>query len=124
MGWTHIPDMDTNTSNSDDDPFANPKVQTPGKVSVRMPTDDWLCRKLSKLNITLVEGYLSHSSEAGGLLRDQSVRPAKSHTKWYGLYSDQKGDSTAVSSWSSDASRLNSTYLRIARQASIDSNPP
>ena len=58
--------MDTNTSNSDDNPFAGPKVQTPGKVSVQMPTDDWLCRKLSKLNITLVEGYPFHSLEAGG----------------------------------------------------------
>ena len=57
--------MDSNTSNSDDNPFAGPKVQTQGKVSVQMPADDWLCRKLSKLNITMVEGYSFRSSEAG-----------------------------------------------------------
>ena len=124
MGWTHIPDMDTNTSNADDNLFAGSKVQTPGKVSVQMPTDDWLCKKLSKLNVTLVEGYPSRSSEAGGVLKDQFVRPAKSQAKWYGLYSDHKGNSTAVSSWSSNTSRLNTTYLRIAKQDGIASNPP
>ena len=118
MGWTHIPDIDTNTSN------AGPKVQTPGRVSVQMPTDHWLCKKLSRLNITLVEDYPSGSSEAGGLLKDQFVPPAKSQAKWYGLYSDHKGDSTAVSSWSFNASRLKSTCLRIAKQAGITSNPP
>ena len=29
-----------------------------------------------------------------------------------------------MSSWSSDTSRLNSTYLRIAKQAGVTSNPP
>ena len=45
MGWSHIPDMDTTTSTSDDNPFASPKVQAPGKVSVQMPTDDWLWKE-------------------------------------------------------------------------------
>ena len=67
MGWTHIPDMDTATSTSDDNPFVGPKTQPTGKVSVKMPTDEWLCRKMGKLNLTLVEGYPSRSSEAGGL---------------------------------------------------------
>ena len=53
-----------------------------------------------KLNLTLVEGYPSHSSEAGGLLKDQFVQPGKSQSKWYGLYSDQhKTSSSGVSSW-------------------------
>ena len=52
------------------------------------------------------------------------MRPAKSQAKWYGLYSDQKGDAKAMSSWSSDASRLNTTYLRIAIHTDIASNPP
>ena len=75
MGWSHIPDMDTAASTSDDNPFAGPKAQPTGKVSVTMPTDEWLCSKLGKLNITLTEGYPSRSSEAGGLLKDQFVRP-------------------------------------------------
>ena len=87
-----------------------------------MPTDDWLCRKLNKLNLTLVEGYPSQSSEASGLLKDQFLRPAKSQAKWHRLYSDHKGNSTAVLSWNTDASRLNSSYSRIARQAGLASN--
>ena len=45
MGWNHIPDMDNSATTSDDNPFAGPKTQTPGKVSVQMPTE--------------VEGYAS-----------------------------------------------------------------
>ena len=66
MGWTDIPDFDTATSTSDDNPFAGPRTQPTGKVSVKMPMDEWLCRKMEKLNRTLVEGYPSCSSEAGG----------------------------------------------------------
>ena len=75
MGWSHIPEMDTAASRSDDNPFAGPKTQPTGKVSVSMRTDEWLCSKMGKLNITLTEGYPSRSSEAGGLLKDQFVCP-------------------------------------------------
>ena len=125
IGWMYIPDIDSSASKSEDNPFAGPKLQTPGKVSVQLPTDEWLCRKLSKLNLTLVEGYPSHSSEAGGLQKDQFVQPARSQSKWYGLHSEQKKDTAdSVTSWNTNSSRLNSTYLRIARQAGIASNPP
>ena len=103
------------------------RSQPAGKVSVRLPTDDWLCNKMAKLNITLVEGYPSRSSEAGGLLRDQFVRPPKSQTKWYGLFSDQKSSTASrdsVTSWNTDASKLNSLYSRIARAAGIALTPP
>ena len=40
MGWTHVPDMDTHTSSAEDNPFAAPKQQPAGKVSVTLPTDD------------------------------------------------------------------------------------
>ena len=63
MGWTHILDMDTTTGSSVDNPFAGPKLQTPGKISVQLPTDEWLCRNLT-------DGYPSRSAEAGGLQRD------------------------------------------------------
>ena len=128
MGWTHIPDMDSAAATSDDNPFAGPKAQLMGKVSVKMPTDEWLCRKMGKLNITLVEGYPSRSSEAGGLLKDQFVRPARSQSKWYGSVPDQQksdtGTGKTVSSWSTDASKVNSTYSHIARAAGIASTPP
>ena len=91
-----------------------------------MPTDEWLCKKMGKLNLTLVEGYPSRSSEAGGLLKDQFIRPARSQQKWYGLVSDPQKVSSAksVSSWSTDSSKVNSTYRRIARAAGIASTPP
>ena len=125
MGWNHIPDMDSGTKSSDDNPFAGPKMQTPGKVSVALPTDEWLCSKLSKLNLTLTQGYPSRTTEAGTLQRDQFVRTAKSQSKWYSLHSEVKTDSSdSLKSWNTGSSRLNSTYLRIARQAGIASNPP
>ena len=85
MGWNHIPEMDTAASKSEDNPFARPKTQPTGKVSVSMPTDEWLCSKMGKLNLTLTEGYPSRCSEAGGLLKDQFIRrpPPKSQAKWY-----------------------------------------
>ena len=73
-------------------PLQARKFRLQGKVSIQMPSDDWLCRKLSKLNLTSVEGYPSRSSKAGGLLKDQFVQPVKSQAKWYRLHSDQKVD--------------------------------
>ena len=125
MGWDHIPDIDSGTTTSEDNPFAGPKPHAPGKVSINLPTDEWLCRKMAKLNITLTQGYPSRTSEAGGLQRDQFVRPPKSQQKWYGFHSNPKTDTEqSVSSWHTSSSKLNSTYLRIARQASIASQPP
>ena len=72
-----------------------------------------------------VQGYPTHTSDAGGLFRDQFVRPAKSQGKWYGLHTNQKKDtSDTISSWNTGSSHLNSTYLKIARQARIATNPP
>ena len=83
MGWTHIPDVDN--SSTDDNPFQAPKQQPLGRISVKLPTDEWLCRKMNKLNITLVEGYPSRASEAGGFQKNQFVKVCRSQTKWYGL---------------------------------------
>ena len=73
MGWSHIPDVDSDLSSSEDNPFATPKQQSTGKISVNLPTDGWLCRKMDRLNLTLVQGYPSRSSEAGGLQKDQFI---------------------------------------------------
>ena len=96
----------------------------PGKVPVTMPTEDWLCKKLSKLNVTLTEGYPTRSTEAGGLMKDQFLRLAKSQSRWYALHSEKKGDSSTVSSWSTDASKLNSCFSRNTRQSGLTSTPP
>ena len=59
LGWSDIPDLDSANTASDNNPFSGPKAATPGKVSVQIPTEDWLCKKIAKLNLTLVEGYSS-----------------------------------------------------------------
>ena len=123
MGGSHVPDIDSSNP-SDDNPFAGPKAPAPSKVSVQMPTEDWLCRKLAKLNVTLVEGYPSRTSEAGGLLVDQFLRPAKSQARWYGNCPGQKCEPPAVSSWNVGASKINSSYSRIACKAGMASTPP
>ena len=64
MGWYHVPEVDSSNP-SDDNPFVGPKAPVPNKVSVHMPTEEWLCKKLNKLNLTLKEGYPSRSAEAG-----------------------------------------------------------
>ena len=128
MGWSDIPELESTTSTTDDNPFAGPKTVAPGKVSVRMPTEDWLCRKLAKLNLTLVEGYPSRGSEPGGFGKDVFLRPAKSQTKWYGLHidpkTDPKADSSQLSHWSTDSSKLNNSYSRIAKYSGMSSTPP
>ena len=96
MGWTHVPDMDSSNP-SDDNPFAGPKAPVPNKVSVQMPTEEWLCKKLNRLNLTLIEGYPSRTSEAGNLSMDQFLRPARSQSKWYGLFPGQSTDPSTVS---------------------------
>ena len=108
MGWSTIPDMDSATTGSDDNPFSGPKATVTGKVSVQMPTEDGLCKKIGKLNLTLVEGYPSRSSQS----------------RWYGLFSDHKDDPAAVSNWNTESSKLNSCYSRIARQSGLTSTPP
>ena len=128
MGCSHIPEIDTATSKAEDNPFVGPKTQSTGKVSVTMPTDEWLCSKLGRLNLTLTEGYPSRSSEAGGLLKDQFMRPPKSQAKWYQFVPNQpktdQDSSKTVHTWSTDASKINSTYSRIAKAAGIASTPP
>ena len=76
MGWDKIPEFDS-VSSSHDNPFARSRVQPTGKVSVKLPVDDWLCRKMEfrqKLNFTITEGYSSRNTETAGILRDQFVK--------------------------------------------------
>ena len=127
MGWSHIPEMDTAASKSEDNPFVGPKTQPTGKVSVSMPIDEWLCSKMGKLNLTLTEGYPSRSSEAGGLLKDQFVRPPKSQAKWYSFVPNRPSgdqDPKTVHTWSTDAAKVSSTYSRIVKAAGIASTAP
>ena len=57
MNWHKIPAFETVSSAADDNAFAGAHVQPTGKVSVKLPVDDWLCRKMSTFNLTITEGY-------------------------------------------------------------------
>ena len=46
MNWHKVPEFETVSSTADDNPFAVARVRPTGKVSVKLPVDDWLCRKM------------------------------------------------------------------------------
>ena len=77
---------------------------------------------MDRLNLTLVQGYPSRSSEAGGLQRDQFVKHEKAQGKWYGLHPSQDKPAGIVSIWHSEAAKLNSTYSRVSRPGGL--TPP
>ena len=117
MGWDQVPEFDLSSSAQDDNPFASARSHIPGKVSVKVPVDDWLCRKFEKLNITVQEGYPSQASETAGLVRDQFVKPPRT-LKWYDMYADKKDFSRSkVFSWTNQPARLNSSFPRIANRS-------
>ena len=118
MGWNHIPDYDNSAASMDDNAFAGSRVKTTGIVSVKLPVDEWLCKKLEKLNVTIAEGYPSRNSETSGLLRDQFVKTPHS-SKWYDMHAVKKGDvsTQAVSDWSPEPAKLNSMLSRVVRRS-------
>ena len=56
MGWHQIPDYDSTSSSLYDNPFGSSRAKPTGKVSVKLPVDEWLCRIFEKLNVTVAEG--------------------------------------------------------------------
>ena len=122
MGWHNIPEFDR-FSSSDDNPFASSRVQPTGKVSVKLPVDEWLCWKMEKLNLTITEGYPSKNAEASGLLWDQFIKPPRS-SKWYDMHKNKKDSAiSTVCAWSQERAKLNSTFSRVARR-SLPVAPP
>ena len=124
MGWTHIPDMDNLSSSADDNPFQAPKQQPLSRISVKLPSDEWMCQKMDKLNLTLVEGYPSRASEAGCLQKDQLVKMGKSQLKWCGLHPGKYKTTDTVSFWGNESVKLNSCYSRIARSSGLATPAP
>ena len=117
MGWEQVPEFDSSSSAQDDNPFAGTKPHLPGKVSLKVPVDDWLCRKFEKLNITIQEGYPSRASETSGLVKDQFVKPPRT-LKWYDMHTEKKEFSRSkVTSWTNQPARLNSSFPRIANRS-------
>ena len=110
------------SSAADDNPFADACVQPTGKVSVKLPVDDWLCRKMSKLNLTITEGYPTRNTDNAGLLRDQFIKPPRS-SRWYGMHAEKESESSTVRTWSPDPAKLNHSFSRVARR-SLPTAPP
>ena len=128
MGWTHIPDLEFSPQSRTDNPWAGHRSQSVGKISVDLPPEDWLCRKLETLNLVLIEGYPSKSSDPGGLHVDQFLRPPKSQSRWYGIHLAEPTDPTrpgkSVNSWPNDAAKINSSFPRISTISSTSPQPP
>ena len=122
MNWHKVPDFETVSSAADDNPFAGTRIQPTGKVSVKLPVDDWLCRKMSKLNLTITEGYPTRNTNNAGLLRDQFIKPPRSW-RWYGMHTEKDSESSTVCNWSPEPAKLNHSFSRIA-QRSLPSAPP
>ena len=117
MGWHQIPDYNNSSASLDDNPFAGSRAKPTGKVSVKLPVDEWLCRKFERLNLTVDEGYSSRYSETGGLLRDQFVKTPRS-SKWYAMHTDKKDSASAtVCDWSPEPTKLKGTFTRVARRS-------
>ena len=112
MDWHKVPQFES-VSSSDDNPFASSRVQPTGKVSVKLLVDDWLCKKMEKLNLTITEGYPARNSETAGFLKDQFINPPRS-SRWYGMHTEKKDcDNTTVCSWSPEPAKLNSSFSRV-----------
>ena len=117
MGWDQVPEFDSSSSAQDDNPFAGARSQLPGKVSVKVPVDDWLCWKFEKIIITVQEGYPSQASETAGLVRDQFVKPPRT-LKWYDMFTEKKDFyRSKVFSWTNQPARLNSSFPRITNRS-------
>ena len=127
MGWTHIPDLEYSPTSRTDNPWTGHRSQPVGKVSVLLPPEDWLCKKLENMNLVFIEGYPSKSSELGGLHMDQFLRPPKSQSHWYGIHPAEPKDPTRpgkyVNTWPNDAAKINRAFSRIAKQNFANSQP-
>ena len=108
MRWHQVPEFESSASSQDDNPFASLRTQAIGKIPVQLPSDEWLCRNMEKLNINLTEGYPTRSSKAFVIPKTE---------KWYDMCAKKKEFSwSKVPCWTDAPARLNSFFPRIARQ--------
>ena len=114
MGWHQIPEFDS-VSFADDNPFAGSQVQPTGKVSVKLPVDDWLFRKMEKLNLTVAEGYPSANTENAGRY-GISLSNHQGRIDGTTCMLTRKTGRSTVCSWSPEPAKLNSVFGRVARR--------
>ena len=94
MNWHKVREFETVSSTADDNPFAGARVQPTSKVSVKLLVDDWLCRKMSSLNLTIREGYPTRNTDNTGL-RDQFIKTPRS-SRWYGMHAEKENEGSTV----------------------------
>ena len=120
MGWKQVPEFEFSSSLLDSNHFAGTRAQPSGKVSLKLPSDEWLCRKMKKLNITVTESYPSCSSETSGLARDQFIKAPKT-LKWYDMYPEKNDFSRSnVRCWTNEPARLNSSFYCVNTSYPMD----
>ena len=115
MNWHETSEFETVSSAAGDNLFASARVQPTGKVSVKLPVEDWLCRKMSKLNLAITEGYPTRNTDNVGLLRDRFIKPPRS-SRWYGMHAEKYSESSTVRTWSMDTTKLNHSFSRAFSQ--------
>ena len=115
-------DRDVSRDDPDSEPTEEANYRETSKVSVKLPVDDWLCRKMSSLNLTLTEGYLTRNTDNTGLLRDQFIKTPRS-SRWYGMHAEKDSESATVRTWSPDPAKLNHSFSRVARR-NLPTAPP
>ena len=124
MEWNHIPDIDS-SANSEDDPFTF-RAKPVGKVSLKMPADTWICKKLETLSLTLKSGYPSGSVDPSPLPRDHLLRHPTTAARWYDLFQGQDSSSSHGSStlfWHGTPAKNNSTLPRVLKPSAAHRPP-
>ena len=122
MNWHRVPEFETVSTTADDNPFDGARAQPNGKFSVKLPVDEWLCRKMSSLNLTIREGYPTRNTDNTGLLRDQFIKTPRP-SRWYGMHAEKDNESSTVCTWSPDPAKLNHSFSRVARR-NMPTAPP
>ena len=124
MGWDYIPVFESDLSEPDksNNPWRGKHPRKPARISVAMPPDDWICRKLERLNTTVAEGYPSRA-------QDQFIKIPKSQSRWYQMHTLRHDGphryGKSLFSWSSSEAKVNSQFPRIIKASSYPpSGPP
>ena len=106
-------------------PFSFLACKPVGKISLKMPVDDWLCKKFQAMNLRLSTGLPGSANDPGPMGRDQFFRHNTGVSRWYDMHCPESlpSDSSKVSFWSSLVAKNNSQMSRIIRPAVMQKPP-
>ena len=121
MGWPQIPGFDS-ASSSADNPYGGSRPQPTGKKFVSQPADDWICKKLERLNLTLEGDYRSRNSDCTRPT-ELSIHQADQVSEQVGLH--PLSQVMPFKKWCDNKlAKLNSAYSQIARASGLSSFSP